>query len=699
MPHIRNCLGEDMTRMTSQLSHWVAVLLLTASSASLAQSPASAPAFSAAQLLAPPTTAWITNGGTLYNQRYSPLSTLNRDNVAGLRALWRTSMNSGTTPGHAGQAQILSYEGVLYVSNGANDVFALQVETGNILWTYHGNPDLHAGSPIGRANRGVALGDGKVFVTQADAKLTALDQRSGAVVWTSQVERWEDGYAITAAPLYFDGLVITGVNGGEMGTRGKLRAFDAKTGKLTWTFYTVPGPGEKGHETWPADSDAWQRGGASIWQTPAIDPELGLIYFSTANPGPDLNGSVRKGDNLFANSIVALDVRTGSYRWHFQEVHHDIWDYDAPNPVVLFDAKIAGKQRKGLAQVGKTGWAYILDRVTGKPLVGIDERAVPQDPRQLTAATQPYPRGDAIVPQHIDIAPEGYDLVNGGRIFTPFFGNKGLVASPSLYGGANWPPSSLDPVRKRLFVCASDVPGLFVGGSETHGQPPVLGENYVGGVVGFAQLPRSGVFAAVDVTTNKLVWRQRWMDQCYSGSVATAGGLVFVGRNDGRLTALDSDTGHTLWQFQTGAGLNAPASVFEYAGKQYVVALSAGNALAGTAHGDSVWLFGLDGKLPPAQARDSELAAAPAAMANVASAAAASKVSGAEIFQQACVPCHGPDGKGGHGGGAPLDKATDLAAVVRTITEGRKTMPPFGGALTAEQIQAVSSYIVKDLFK
>ena len=174
---------------------------------------------------------------------------------------------------------------------------------------------------------------------------------------------------------------------------------------------------------------------------------------------------------------------------------------------------------------------------------------------------------------------------------------------------------------------------------------------------------------------------------------------MFVGRNDGRLTALDSDTGHTLWQFQTGAGLNAPASVFEYAGKQYVVALSAGNALAGTAHGDSVWLFGLDGKLPPAQARDSELAAAPAAMANVASAAAASKVSGAEIFQQACVPCHGPDGKGGHGGGAPLDKATDLAAVVRTITEGRKTMPPFGGALTAEQIQAVSSYIVKDLFK
>jgi alcohol dehydrogenase (cytochrome c) len=292
-------------------------------------------------------------------------------------------------------------------------------------------------------------------------------------------------------------------------------------------------------------------------------------------------------------------------------------------------------------------------------------------------------------------------LVNGGKIFTPFFGNKGLVASPSLYGGANWPPSSLDPVRHRLFVCASDVPGLFVGGSETHGQPPVLGENYVGGVVGFAPLPRSGIFAALDVTTNKLVWQQRWMDQCYSGSVATAGGLVFVGRNDGRLTALDSDTGRTLWQFQTGAGMNAPASVFEHAGKQYVVALSAGNALAGTAHGDSVWLFGLDGKLPPAKARDSEAppAVTATAPATTASTANTSKVSGAEIFQQACVPCHGPDGKGGHGGGAPLNKVTDLAAVERTITEGRKTMPPFGGALTAEQIQAVSRYIVGDLFK
>ncbi|MEY4762685.1 MAG: hypothetical protein RLZZ200_2541, partial [Pseudomonadota bacterium] len=421
-----------------------------------------APAFTSSELLAPPADRWITNGGTLWNQRWSPLKQLDASNVAGLRARWRTGMGSGTTPGHAGQTQILAFEGVLYVSNGANDVFAMDVESGRILWKFEGKPDPRAGSPIGRANRGVALGDGKVFVTQADARLSALDQRDGSLLWQVAVERWEEGYAITAAPLYYDGLVLIGVNGGEMGTRGKLRAYDARNGALVWTFHTVPGPGEKGHDSWPKDTDAWKRGGASIWQTPAIDPELGLVYFSTANPGPDLNGSVREGDNLFANSIVALDVRTGRYRWHFQEVHHDIWDYDAPNPVILFDAEVKGRSRKGLVQVGKTGWAYLLDRRTGKPLLGIEERPVPQDPRQRTAATQPYPVGDAVVPQQIDIVPEdarrlpgSAAIPNGGRIFTPFW-TEPTMMKPGTMGGANWPPSAYDPETKLLYVCASD---------------------------------------------------------------------------------------------------------------------------------------------------------------------------------------------------------------------------------------------------
>ena len=652
-------------------------------------------AFAPPALTAPPYDGWRTNGGNLYNQRYSPLTTIDRNNVAQLKGVWRTHLNgSGVGPQYSGAAQPIVHDGIVYIITGANDVFALDVNSGAIVWQYaaHLDPKISVVC-CGWTNRGVGLGDGKVFFGALDGRLVALDMHTGREVWSIQAERWQAGFSLTSAPLYYDGMVITGFAGGEIGVRGRVKAYDARNGKLLWTFYTVPAPGEPGHDTWPQGNDAWRHGGGTVWQTPAVDRELGLLYFSTGNPGPDFNGAVRAGDNLYTASIVAIDVHTGKYLWHFQEVHHDLWDYDAPNPVVLFDATIGGVERKGLAQVGKTGWAYILDRRTGQPLIGIEERPVPQEPRQATAATQPYPQGDAIVPQQVEIPPEGFQLVNGGRIFTPFFGDKGLVASPSLFGGANWPPSSYDPVRKLLFVCASDVPGNFIGGDRDH-EAPADGQHYEGGVVGFAPLPHSGIFAALDVTTNKLVWRYRWLDQCYSGSVATAGGLVFVGRNDGRLTALDSDTGKQLWQFQTGAGMNSSASVFEYSGKQYVVAYSAGNVLGGTARGDSVWLFGLDGKLPPAEARDTE-----ARIVAVTSVAAGGTASGAQIFQQACVPCHGANGKGGHGGGAPLDKATDLAAVMRTVSEGRNSMPPFGIALTAEQVRAVSAYIVGELFK
>jgi alcohol dehydrogenase (cytochrome c) len=367
---------------------------------------------------------------------------------------------------------------------------------------------------------------------------------------------------------------------------------------------------------------------------------------------------------------------------------------------VLVDVEIGGVARKALVEVGKTGWAYVLDRKTGQPLVGIDERPVPQEPRQATAATQPYPRGDAIVPQQVDIPPEGFKLVNEGRIFTPYVGAEGMIVNPSLYGGANWPPSSYDPVRHSLFVCASSVVGNFVGGDRDFEIPPD-GAHYEGGVVGFAALPRSGIFAALDVTTNRLVWRYRWTDQCYSGSVATAGGLVFVGRNDGRLTALESATGAQRWEFQTGAGMNAPVTVFEHAGKPYVVAYSAGNLLVGTAHGDSVWLFGLDGALPSATPRDSEApvtsSAAPSSSSGSAPRQAAAN--GRDVFTQACVACHGDDGKGGHGGGMPLTSVPTVDFAAETITLGRNNMPAFGSSLSAEQIRAVSEYVVAELAK
>ncbi len=675
-----------------------------------------APAFKAKQLTSLPTDQWITNGGTIANQRYSPLTQINKDNVAQLKAVWTSHMGSGKDFGDAGEAQILEYQGVIYVVNGADDTFAMDVETGKILWDYRPHVDPGAGSPIGKASRGVALGDGKVFVGQLDAKVVALDQKTGKVVWENQAADWHKGFAITAAPLYYNGMVITGFNGGEMGTRGRLVALNAKTGKLVWTFYTVPGPGEVGHDTWPQDTDAWMRGGAPVWQTPAVDPELGLIYFSTGNPGPDLNGSVRAGDNLFANSIVAIDAKTGKYRWHFQQVHHDIWDYDSPNPIILYDAMYNGKMRKALVEVSKTGWAYILDRTNGKPILGIPEKPVAQEPRQHTAATQPFPVGDPIVPHHIDILPEGAPLIpgthripNDGKIFTPFWTDT-IMVKPSTNGGANWPPSSYNPNTHMLYVCGTDRISTF------HVQAPLAtpkeGAVYMGGRFGQAEASDRGIFAAVDVLTNRLVWRQSWREICYSGSIVTAGGVLFVGRADGRLTALDESNGAKLWEFKTDAGVNTAATTFEWKGEQYVVVHAGGGVFANGKRGDTVWAFSLHGKIGPVKepappnrfgnafnrgaGRPGGAAAAPAAVAP----GKADLGNGKKVYNSACQACHGADGGGGHGGGPSLIGGLTADVISETASTGKnKNMPSFVGTLSPADLRDVAGYITETLAK
>ena len=656
-----------------------------------AQSIKRAPPFAGTALVAPTTDAWATNGGDWYNRRWSPTMALNPGNVAQLKGVWRTHLRgSGLGPQYSGEAQPLVYRGIAYVSTGANDVFAVSIASGEILWEYRSNLDpANKAVCCGWTSRGVGLGDGKVFAGQLDGKLVALDQRSGKAVWSVQAERWQEGYSITSAPLYYDGLVITGFAGGEKGVRGRVKAFDARTGTLAWTFYTVPGPGEIGHDTWPQDNEIWQDGGAPVWNTPAVDPELGLIYFGTGNPGPDYNGSIRKGDNLFSTSIVALDAKTGKYRWHYQQVHHDIWDYDAASPVVLFDLEYGGVTRKALAEASKTGWVYILDRTNGQPLVGIDEKAVLQEPRQGTAPTQPYPRGDAFVPQSIPIAPEGTTLVNGGKIFTPFWTTPTLI-KPGPPGGVNWPPSSYDSSRGRLFVCAADRIWSYLS-QEVTAERPAEGANYIAGGIGGFHLHALGVFAALDMRTNKIVWQQHWAEPCYSGSVATAGGLVFVGRTDGRLTALDSSDGQKLWEFQTGAGMNAPATVFEYEGKPYVIALSAGNQYGGSARGDSLWLFGLEGKLDPVPAGGAVMTFAPAASGP------ADLAAGKTTFDTACMFCHGEQGEGGHGGGPSLQAIKSAAVVMQTVSEGRRDMPAFGGTFTPAQIRDVAGYVTQKL--
>jgi quinohemoprotein ethanol dehydrogenase len=698
-------------RLTAAVAY---TMLCVVSNPLMAAAPASrtAPAFNAAQLKAAPTDAWITNGGNLHNQRYSPLSQINRENVATLKAEWRASLRgSGLHPRSGNQAQPIVYDGVIYIMTGENDAFAVSVESGEVLWEHKANIDPKAARPCcSWVGRGLAIGAGKVYVGQLDAKLVALDQHTGKVVWSIQAEDPTKGYAIASAPLYYDGMVITGFAGSDMGTRGRLKAYDAKDGKLRWTFYTVPGPGEFGHETWPQNSDVWKYGGAAIWQTPAIDPDLGMIYFTTANPGPVLNGNIRGGDNLFSVSMVALNVKTGKYRWHFQQVHHDIWDYDSPNPVILFDAPYGGVQRKGVAQAAKTGWIYILDRITGAPLIGIEEQPVMQEPRQKTSPTQPHPVGDALVPQYIDIPPEGFDLVNEGRIFTPFT-DKPVLWKP--LAAVNWPPSSYDPETHLMYVCATDSFWGAQGGDPDYPVEP--GALYSGSVVARVAGARRGVFAVVDLKTNRIAWRQQWVDTCYSGSVVTAGGLLFIGRNDGRLTALDKGNGKKLWEFQTDGGVNAPASVFEHKGKQYVVVLAGGTALAGSKRSDGLWLFSLQGKkesMPRGSAEPAPRgpppgtppgAAAPPAVAapGAPSPAAATTTrapdieKGKDIYNTTCVVCHGPTGQGGTHGGAKLTNALTREAITTVVANGRNDMPAFGSAFTAEQMQDMTAYVLQ----
>ncbi len=291
-------IGTTRTGRHCRLFYATAVIggTLIALLAGAQELPAS-PGFTAAELTALPADGWLTNGGNLFNQRYSPLTQINRDTVQDLKAQWRTHLDgSGAGPQYSGQGQPLFYEGVLYVVTGADDVFALDIRNGAHLWTYEAKLDpAHVRVCCGWVSRGLGMGAGKIFVGRLDAKLTALDQKTGKVLWSIQGENPNLGYSLVGAPLYYQGMVIVGYAGGDMGIRGRVKAYDANDGHLLWTFYTVPAPGEFGSDTWPADNDYYKWGGAPVWQTPAIDPKLGMVYFSTGNAGPDYGGASARG--------------------------------------------------------------------------------------------------------------------------------------------------------------------------------------------------------------------------------------------------------------------------------------------------------------------------------------------------------------------------------------------------------------------
>ena len=537
-----------------------------------------------------PSKEWPTIGGDWHNTRHSTLDQINLGNVKNLKAAWMVHLGSGLGSKYSMEGTPIVQDGVMYFATGNDDVFALNAKTGERLWEhFSGIPQDNSAVCCGWDNRGVAVGEGKVFVGQLDGKLTALDAKTGKVVWQTVIGRWQDGYSITAAPLYYKGRVYTGSAGANRRTRGKLTALDAKTGKEMWHFWTVPSPGDIGSDTWPAPddpdplrADAYKHGGANVWQTPAVDPDLGLLYFTTANAGPDAtgHGAVRPGDNLFTSSMLALHL-DGTYAWHFQMVHHDLWDFDCPSEVILFDQVYGGTLHKGVAEACKTGWIYMLDRTNGQPLIGINETPVEQDWRSITSVSQPVPVGDAVVPQ----CPEPLGTWITKCIFGTYW-DQPVLMTPTGNGGVNWSPMSYDPQTGYFYVTGAVRPGVRIAPETGKEAPLPIGAKY------------SGTLTAVDSRTNRIVWQHKMPYSIGqgSGSLTTAGGLLFHGEPSGNFQAYDAKTGDLLWQWQTGAGADAPAITYEIDGEQYLAIAAGGLAIqTSSANGDMIWAFKLNG--------------------------------------------------------------------------------------------------------
>ena len=623
-----------------------------------------APDFSAEELEAEPGADWITNGGSLSNDRFSSLDEVNTENVKELKGDWMTKIGKNATAAKfSAEGQALEYKGTIYISDGADDVFAMDASNGRIIWTYEPNlpPD-----PLGEVvccgwdNRGVAIGDGMVYDSQLNGDQVALNQETGKVEWQTNIEKAKAGFSITSAPLFYDGKVYVGGSGGEYGIRGRLTALDAKTGKIDWRFWTTPSPSETGGNTWP-DNGSYKHGGASLWNTPSVDPKLNEVYFSTSNASPWI-GTERKGDDLFTSSIVALNAETGEYKWHYQQVHHDIWDFDSPSPTVLFNGEMNGEMREGIGEPSKTGWVYLVDRKTGKPIYPIPEVKVPQDPNEATSATQPEPTMEPFSP--LEATPEAVEKaeeavsgdvpkpkVVGSPIFTPMSSDPSQInlTANSAVGGDNWPASSFDPEKDMYFVCSqSGSLGLIVPPEE---QQYKEGENYIGSdTVVSTGFDTKGFLTAYDMSTGKIAWQNEFPESCYSGAVSTAGGLVFVGQNNGELQAFDVENGKKLWSFQTGAGANTTVTPFEDEGEEKIAIYAGGNSLAATSHGENFWVFSLNGTMTEEKGEEQEAEGTTHAGEETAEEAGSGEETG-EAEETEAEPTEGEGAEGAEAGG------------------------------------------------
>ena len=472
---------------------------------------------------------WLMFGGNYANQRHSPLTDLTPQNVDGLRPQW-LFQTQVAAPGRGFETTPLVADGVMYITGNNNTAWALDARTGRPIWSYRRSlPDVLRVC-CGMVNRGFAILGDRLYMGTLDAHLVALDRRTGKVLWDSTVDEPRKGYAITLAPIVARNKVIVGVAGGDFATRGFIDAYDAETGKRAWRFYTVPGPGEPGSDSWPG-VEPMARGGGGVWTTGAYDPGLNLAYFGTGNPNPDYWGDDRTGDNLFTCSLVALDVETGTLRWHYQFTPHDVHDWDAAQVPVLGDVSFGAERRKVVMFANRNGFFYTLDAEHGKLLVGTPFTGT-------NWARELGPDGRPVVLDNV-----------GTR-------EKCL---PDQRGGTNFMPPSFDPARQLFFVTARETcvtwvsqrPTLITLGDRVPSGGP---RHFEGGPEQYSAL------RAIDPATGKMRWEHRFRGypsmttlDLSGGATSTASGLVFSGDFDGYLNAFDSATGKLLWQFQTGA--------------------------------------------------------------------------------------------------------------------------------------------------
>ncbi|MGC1414265.1 MAG: PQQ-dependent dehydrogenase, methanol/ethanol family [Candidatus Acidiferrum sp.] len=484
---------------------------------------------------------WLMYSGDYSGHRFSALDQITTANASALVPKWAYQTMAGgkfeTTP--------LVVDGVLYGTGQDDRAYALDARTGRPIWQYQRALPADIRPCCGRINRGVAILGDRVFLGTLDTHVIALDSKTGNVIWDVTAYDYRKGYSITLAPLAIKNLILVGVSGGEYGIRGFIDAYDAQTGERKWRYYTIPGPGEPGHETWEGDS--WKIGGAPAWITGSYDPATNTTFWTTGNPSPSNRGIGRAGDNLYSNSLLALDPDTGKLKWYFQFTKHDEHDWDATQVPVMID----DGDKHLIAQANRNGFFYIIERSTGKLVY-----------------SNPY----AKVTWSNSKDAEGRPIALEGASPT----EEGNRVCPGAAGATNWMSPTYDPQTKLFYVTAREQCDIFSTAPQTY----EAGHAYYGS----AYFPNDdaepfwGALRAIDTNTGKIKWEWKHPSPTWSGVLSTAGGLVFTGDAEGNFIALDANTGKALWHFQCGASVYSSPMSFAIDGKQYV-AVAAGSAL------------------------------------------------------------------------------------------------------------------------